>query len=159
MNKNFVFKIVWRIAYCVNVPQYAIRNTQYVWLIPLLFVIVAAAFWRQTAAAQTTPYPGPRPTPTLAAGAAYPGGQPTAVSQPPTAYPVQNIPVTEATATPIPRVGDNPQAAPAAAPPDEPAAATPARNNVVMWAGFLLGLLIFLVAVYAAIILYTRKQM
>ncbi len=142
-------------AYCVLRNVYAIRHTPYVWLIPLLFVIVAAAFWRQTAAAQTTPYPGPRPTPTLAVGAAYPGGPPTAAGQPPpTAYPV-----TKPTATPLPRVGNNPQPAPAATPLDGPTISTSPRNTAIMWSGFLLGLLIFLVAVYAAIILYTRKQM
>lgn len=129
------------------------------WLIFLIFASVAA-FSRQVAA-QTTPYPGPRPTPTLAAGAAYPGGQPTAVSQPATAYPVNNLPVSEPTNTPIPRVGSNPQPTLAANPGDNTSDSSPntdLRNDVILWAGFFLSLLIFVAAVYATIMLYTRKQ-
>ncbi|HFE66902.1 MAG TPA: hypothetical protein ENJ93_06535 [Chloroflexi bacterium] len=128
----------------------------------LVFLILAGiAVWTQPAAAQTTPYPGPRPTPTLAAGAAYPGGSPTAVSQPATAYPVENIPIIEPTATLVPRVGENPQPTAAAIPTDTPpdlSSGAGLGNNFIMWAGFLLGLLIFLVAIYATIILYMRKQ-
>jgi hypothetical protein len=124
----------------------------------ILLILAGIAVWPQPAAAQTTPYPGPRPTPTLAAGAAYPVGAPTAVDQPAAAYPVENIPITKPAATPIPRVGGNLQPAAEAAPPDTPTVSTTPRNTVIMWAGFLLGLLIFLVAVYAAIILYMRKQ-
>ncbi|HIP71256.1 MAG TPA: hypothetical protein EYH05_07655 [Anaerolineae bacterium] len=127
----------------------------------VLLILAGIAVWAQPAAAQTTPYPGPRPTPTLAAGAAYPGGPPTAVNQPAAAYPVENIPVTEPTATPVPRVGNNPQptavTAPIESPPDLSSGAG-LGNSFIMWAGFLLGLLIFLVAIYATIILYMRKQ-
>ncbi|NKQ36056.1 MAG: hypothetical protein HF973_10635 [Chloroflexi bacterium] len=126
-----------------------------VWLV--LLILAGISVRPQPAAAQTTPYPGPRPTPTLAAGAAYPGGLPTAVSQPATVYPVENIPITEPTVTTIPRVGNNPQPTAETAPPDTPTVSTTPRNNVIMWAGFLLGLLIFLVAIYATIILYMRK--
>ncbi len=130
-----------------------------VWLV--LLILAGIAVWAQPAIAQTTPYPGPRPTPTLAAGVAYPGGPPTAVSQPATAYPVENIPITEPTATLMPRVGNNPQPTAAAIPTELPpdiSSGTRLGNNFIMWAGFLLGLLIFLVAVYATIILYMRKQ-
>ena len=132
-----------------------------VWLIFLVFAGMAVL--PQQAAAQTTPesYPGPRPTPTLVTEGAYPGVPGTAVSQPATAYPVESIPIIEPTATLIPRVGNNPQPTTAAIPTESPpdlSAGTRLGNNVIMWAGFLLGLLIFLVAIYATIILYMRKQ-
>ncbi len=145
---------------CLRRDKSVLLGITAVWVVLLIFTGIAV--WAQTAAAQTeaqtTPYPGPRPTPTLASGAAYPGALPTAVSQPPTAYPVQNIPITEPTATTVRRVGDNPQPTTEAIPPGPSPDAAPPANNVIMWAGFLLGLLIFLVAIYAAIILYTRKQ-
>lgn len=126
-------------------------------LLPLLFLLLAA----QPAAAQTDPnatpeggYPPPA-TPALL-DESYPLELPTAILPqteegyiPPTAVP--------AITNPPPVVGEN--APEATAVPALPISQSElVTSRLILWAGFLVTLLIFGLAVYGAMLMYTRSR-
>jgi hypothetical protein len=127
----------------------------------LLLLLAALLLFTQPAAAQTDPestptngYPPPA-TPTQPEEA-YPNQLP-----PPTANPTAGAYIAPTTAA----VGDNPPAIVGESAPEATAVATLAisqsalvRNRAILWAGFLITLILFLLAVYGTMLMYTRPR-
>lgn len=133
-----------------------------------LFVLLAVlpALPGQSALAQTEPgstpengYPPPAtPEQADADDEAYPG-QPIT----PTAAPIDSGYVAPATAVPaieaVPQTVIGSEApAPTAVPTLPISQSTLVRNRAILWAGFLITLLIFGIAVYGAMLMYTRRR-
>ena len=116
----------------------------------------------QTAVAQIdpvgTPINGyPPPATPVQPEDGYPAGQPTPPEPTPTdgAY----IPPTEVVPPPTAPsvIGDEaPVPTAVSTPPISQSAVV--RNRAILWAGFLITLLLFLIAVYGAIVMYTRQR-
>lgn len=107
---------------------------------------------------EATPQEGyPPPATPAQPETAYPAGQPA-----PTAVPLEEgyIAPTEAISIPTSPpaiIGDSATQA-TAVPTLSISQSTLVRNRAILWAGFLITLLIFAIAVYGAILMYTRRQ-
>ncbi len=135
------------------------------WIILLLLLFVTLAAPTRAAMAQTEPEPTPQE--------GYP--PPATPAQPEAAYPNQT-----ALPTPTNNAPDAPYVAPTTAviqpastaasvigtefeeetavPPLPISQSTLVRNRAILWAGFLITLLIFFTAVYGAMLMYTRRR-
>ena len=129
----------------------------------LLFLpLFLLMFFTQPAAAQTdpeaTPINGyPPPATPVQPEEAYPNQLPTPIDTPVNGeYIAPTIAPASATNPPA-VVGDSPPEAAAVAtiPISQ---STLVRNRAILWAGFLITLILFLLAVYGAILMYTRPR-
>lgn len=116
---------------------------------------------------QTTPesgYPAPTPTPApptpAESDAAYPAATPTVAAGSPTAYPVGTV--NGVAATPITIIGEElPNAESASFSQANEAAAEPlttTAGRLVLWSGFLISLAILGMAIFGAILFFTRRR-
>ena len=133
----------------------------FAWLIIFLFLAAALMAPPQAAAAQiepeSTPQEGyPPPATPVQSEEAYPVGQPL----PPTANAADAAyvaPTKINETNPAAVIGN--EAVEATAVPTLPISQSAiVRNRAILWAGFLITLLIFLTAVYGAMLMYTRRR-
>ena len=128
-----------------------------------VFTISQSALFAQTDPEETAvPYPAPvdpvaTEPPVVDSG--YPEIIPTATPANPTPYPIFTA-TPFPTAGPIPVVGDENTSSfitPIAPIDSAPDTGDIFQSNLILWIGFIIGLLILGTGVYGAIILYTRK--
>lgn len=130
------------------------------WATLFLFLTISAPVLSAQTDPEETAVPYPITTPLSEEREAYPANV-----QPPTITPANPTPYPIFTATPVstvttlPVVGDNGNSFPSTPVETAPSATTSEiiQSSLVLWVGFIIGLLMVGMGIYGAIILYQRK--